>query len=109
MKSYFHRFALMLVAGFVLAPLTCQAVPSFARQTGLQCIACHTEFPELTSFGRQFKLTGYTLSTGQTDLPPIAFMLLPSFTNTQQGQAGGAATRFNDNNNIAMTQMSMFY
>ncbi len=38
------------------------AVPSFARQTGLACSACHTTLPELTPLGRQFKLNGYTLS-----------------------------------------------
>jgi len=38
-----------------------QAVPSFARQTGLACAACHTVFPELTPFGRMFKAGGYTL------------------------------------------------
>ena len=30
------------------------AVPSFARQTGMACAACHTVFPELTRFGREF-------------------------------------------------------
>jgi hypothetical protein len=39
-----------------------QAVPSFARQTGMACAACHTVFPELTPFGRMFKANGYTLS-----------------------------------------------
>ncbi|HTL93111.1 MAG TPA: hypothetical protein VL176_12230, partial [Steroidobacteraceae bacterium] len=28
------------------------AVPSFARQTGRACEACHTVYPELTHFGR---------------------------------------------------------
>ena len=37
------------------------AVPSFARQTGQECIACHVSFPELTPYGRYFKLTGYTI------------------------------------------------
>jgi hypothetical protein len=37
------------------------AVPSFARQTGLACEACHTVFPELNHFGRMFKANGYTL------------------------------------------------
>jgi hypothetical protein len=37
------------------------AVPSFARQTGMACAACHTVFPELTPFGREFKLNGYVL------------------------------------------------
>ena len=37
------------------------AVPSFARQTGMACEACHTVFPELTHFGRVFKANGYVL------------------------------------------------
>ena len=59
----------------------------------MQCIDCHTEFPVLNQFGRQFKLTGYTLSADPSvsNLPPIAVMLQPSFTNTQASQAGGAA------------------
>lgn len=38
------------------------AVPSFARQTGLSCNACHSNPPELTAFGRNFKLKGYVLT-----------------------------------------------
>jgi len=34
------------------------AVPSFARQTGMACEACHTVYPELTHFGRVFKANG---------------------------------------------------
>ena len=45
----------------------------------------------LTEFGRQFKLGGYTMSTGQSELPPLAVMLQPSFTHTNKGQDGGAA------------------
>ncbi len=37
------------------------AVPSFARQTGMACEACHTVYPELTHFGRMFKANGYIL------------------------------------------------
>ena len=40
------------------------AVPSFARQTGLQCSSCHSAYPQLTAFGRQFKMQGYTLAGG---------------------------------------------
>ncbi len=39
------------------------AIPPFARQTGLACEACHTLPPELTPFGRRFKLNGYVLTT----------------------------------------------
>src|SRR6201997_4148335 len=37
------------------------ALPSFARQTGMACEACHTVYPELTHFGRVFKANGYVL------------------------------------------------
>lgn len=102
--------ALALVAALA-APTTARALPSFARQMNMQCIDCHTEFPVLNQFGRQFKLTGYTLSTDTTptQLPPIAFMLQPSFTNTRASQAGGAAPGFGNNNNFAVTQFSVFY
>jgi len=41
---------------------TGRVVPSFARQTGLACSACHYQFLQLTPFGRKFKLNGYTLT-----------------------------------------------
>src|SRR6476661_2965392 len=37
-------------------------IPSYARQTGLACSACHYQFLTLTPFGRKFKLNGYTLT-----------------------------------------------
>jgi len=44
-----------------------QAVPSFSRQTGLRCNVCHSNPPELTAFGRKFKLEGYTLTNKKAD------------------------------------------
>jgi hypothetical protein len=55
-------------ATFVLGAPDAHAVPSFARQTGLPCSSCHTTIPELTQFGRLFKLNGYTI----TNLPQIS-------------------------------------
>lgn len=58
-------WALASVAALLAAGLSssAQAVPLFARQTGQNCVSCHAggQFPELTSYGRLFKLTGYTL------------------------------------------------
>jgi len=54
----------LAVLAMTLSPVA-QAVPSFARQTGMACAACHTVFPELTPFGRMFKANGYTLSNLQ--------------------------------------------
>ena len=65
--SFLKKNGLSLVGGFiaflflVFGSGTVEAIPSFARQTSLSCAVCHTVFPELTSFGRQFKLNGYTL------------------------------------------------
>lgn len=61
-------FYLVLLAGtaafFVLifSARKAQAVPSFARQTGLACSSCHTNPPELTPLGRTFKLNGYSMT-----------------------------------------------
>jgi hypothetical protein len=58
-----------------------RAVPVFSRQTGQQCIACHVSFPELTPYGRYFKLTGYTIGTRQT--LPHSIMAQAAVTKTQ--------------------------
>ena len=52
------------------------ALPSFARQTGQTCSTCHTAFPQLTPYGRRFKLGGYTAGGGiDTQLPPVSVMV----------------------------------
>lgn len=85
------------------------AVPSFARQTGLPCTQCHTGAfgPALTSFGRTFKLNGYTLGSG--DALPISAMAVGSFTNTSQRLPDKAADHFDDNNNAALDEVGLFY
>ncbi len=35
------------------------AVPGFARKYGVACTQCHTAWPMLNDYGRQFKLNGY--------------------------------------------------
>jgi hypothetical protein len=91
-----------------LLPQPAVALPLYARQTGLACAACHTAFPELTPFGRRFKLGGYTLDGGNSSLPPFAVMLQPAFTHTEKGQPGGAAPGFGPNDNFALQQASLF-
>ncbi|MGO9484378.1 MAG: hypothetical protein ACLPX9_07320 [Rhodomicrobium sp.] len=51
--------ASLTAVSFIETP-PASAVPAYARQTGQPCATCHTAFPELTPFGRQFKLMGYT-------------------------------------------------
>jgi hypothetical protein len=89
------------------------AVPSFARQTGLPCNVCHTVFPQLTEFGRNFKMEGYTetaSTSGETPrlqeagYPPISLMVMTSLTSTRKSQPG------TQNDNVLFPdQMSLFY
>jgi len=91
-------FRIVLVS-LVLSYHCAYAVPSFARQTGLSCNVCHTNPPQLTAFGRNFKLTGYVLAdTTATDKVgnnkdlllskyiPLSFMVLLSNTSFQANQ-----------------------
>ena len=48
---------------FALSERKVHAVPSYTRQTGLACSACHYAPPELNPFGRKFKAEGYTFTT----------------------------------------------
>lgn len=91
-----HLLGIIVFAFLLLLPATnVYAVPSFARQTGADCSACHTVFLELTQFGRSFKLHGYTMTNvtqgqsatlGINYYPPISAMLLVSLTNIQSRQ-----------------------
>ncbi|MGO9339563.1 MAG: hypothetical protein ACLPY1_18855 [Terracidiphilus sp.] len=49
-----------LFASAVVFGPSANALPSYARQTGLPCSGCHTTAPELNNAGRLFKLLGYT-------------------------------------------------
>ena len=85
------------------------AVPSFARQTGQPCAACHTAFPALTPFGRRFKLSGYTLEGGDAKLPPLAAMLMPGYTHTKSAQDSPPAPGLRTNDNVALQQVTGLY
>ncbi len=68
-----------------------QAIPAFARQTGMNCVACHAggQFPELTPFGRLFKLTGYTVGVRGN---PLAAMIVGDETKTANNSDGAGGT-----------------
>ena len=86
--------ATVLVASILATPAAL-AVPSFARQTGMACEACHTVYPELTHFGRVFKANGYVLTNLKqvrdvgakkeqllelSQTPPLSIMVQASYT-----------------------------
>jgi hypothetical protein len=88
---------MMLLAAIGAGAPNAYAVPSFARQTGLPCSSCHTTIPELTPFGRLFKLNGYTTSTltqisekggsgGRTGLNIANFLPLSAFLELSDTQ-----------------------
>ncbi|MBE0493702.1 MAG: hypothetical protein IBX48_05105 [Thiomicrospira sp.] len=77
---------LMSLAGFAtvgltLTPPSAEAAPAFARQTGMQCVACHSQaFPAINAFGRAFKASGYTIMGAQPKIEGKD-MSLPSTFN----------------------------
>jgi hypothetical protein len=49
-----------LVVVLLVLPNASQAIPSYARQVQKPCTACHTIWPNLNQYGRQFKVKAYT-------------------------------------------------
>ena len=92
LSSNGSRYLQQVMLGLLLAiglgvALPVQAVPAFARQTGMDCAACHTSFPELTPFGREFKLNGYTL--GDRQMLPLAAMFEFGVTHMDKQSTNG--------------------
>src|SRR5260370_27541924 len=69
-----HRLFIPLSVCFIVASvsLTANALPSYARQTGLPCSGCHYNPPELNPAGRAFKLLAYVDRTENSNIehPP---------------------------------------
>jgi hypothetical protein len=105
----FRKMSLWLIATFVVAEVSAARAtvrtPTFSRQTGLACSACHTQFPELTEMGRSFKLNGYTMQgqntiedkglDGEQNLlvslvAPLSVALRTSYSATGKAQPGKA-------------------
>lgn len=103
----------VLTAALVALPRPAEAVPSFASQTGQPCTACHVGAfgPQLTPFGRAFKIAGYTQAGGDGIAAsiPLSAMVLGSFNNTQRGYPADSIPHdFRSNNNFALDQISVF-
>src|SRR5690242_119761 len=112
---------LALLAAVLLTTTPARAVPSFARQTGLACNACHTVAPQLNAFGRFFKLHGHVLGpdklSGGTDqlsidkFPPLSAMVIVSDSRTSKSQPDSTVTGAGaQNGSVAFPQqLSVFY
>ena len=117
---------LMLATFAICAVPAAQAVPSFARQTGMACEACHTVWPELTHFGRVFKANGYTLDnlkqvrgvTAQREeilslanMPPLSLMVQAAYTQlaTPLPDTGNSSVGQQNGTVAFPQQISLFY
>ena len=90
------------------------AIPSFERQTGLQCAACHTVFPDLTAFGRQFKLRGYTMGSQLANKPfpyeiPLALGMQVGNTSVKDRNNGADASADFPSAGKTIVQQAAFY
>jgi hypothetical protein len=85
------------------------AVPSFAVQTGQPCSACHVGGfgPQLTPFGREFKMNGYTLRTNTFNVP-VSAMAIASYVRTAKDQPPPPPRTFAVNDNAAIDQIGLF-
>jgi len=125
-KTWLSRLGeLVVFLGIGLAAPLAHAVPSFARQTGMACEACHTVFPELTHFGRMFKANAYTLDnlkqvrdidTAKQDmlslsgLPPISVMIQASQTWLNSPLPDGTGAGHSQTSTTGFPQqLSIFY
>ena len=113
-------FGLVAMAAMAAMAGRAEAVPSYARQTGLACEACHTVFPQLTPFGRVFKASGYTLSNTSkvqdvdrmkhylmtlSDVPPISVMGVVSTSSANKAADADSSKTSTD----FPQQFSIFY
>lgn len=98
--------ALISIAA-LLGARSADAVPAFAQQTGQPCKTCHVGGfgPELTPFGRDFKLGGYTLRSHPS--APLAAMVVASATHTRKGQ-DPPPEHLSRNDNFVLDQASVF-
>lgn len=106
----------MVVAAFLVSVLwaaNAEAIPAFARQTGMPCAACHYQhFPVLNAFGRAFKEAGFTtiganqklevdnLSSDSLSLPVnlnAAIETYLSYDKTNGAPGGSTPTSKNNN------------
>ena len=102
-------FATLLIASiFATLPIPADALPLFARQTGQNCVSCHAggQFPELTPYGRMFKLTGYTL--GQRTVPISAMGVVSSSRVANTSKSDDPTGDFQKNNRVIFATGSVF-
>lgn len=105
-----HLFSLLTVVLLMLRIGEAEAIPAFAAQTGMSCDTCHIGGfgPQLTAFGRQFKMDGYTMRAGNEFTAPVSAMAVASFLHTSADQSSPPAPHYAVNDNATLDQASLF-
>ena len=102
------RLSVPVIGALMVATINppAKAVPAFTDQTGQPCQTCHVGGfgPQLTPFGREFKLNGYTMRSKANI--PIALAVQSSFVHTAADQP--AQPHFKANDNFAIDQANLF-
>jgi hypothetical protein len=103
-------FVFALTTVLVGLPRVASAVPSFATQTGLPCAQCHVMAfgPQLTEYGRQFKLNGYTFRRQDGGLSiPLAATVIAGYENISKAAPNPAP--YSDKENLALQDVSVYF
>src|SRR5258708_33135947 len=102
------RMVGLLAVLATLSPNESVALPTFNRQTGQNCQACHAggQFPELTPYGRLFKLTGYTL--GERTLPFSGMAVASDSKVNNTSKSDDPKADFQKNNSLIFATGSVF-
>lgn len=100
--------AVMAMTVLATLSLPASAIPLFNRQTGQNCVACHAggQFPELTPYGRLFKLTGYTI--GERTVPVSAMAVLTYSKVADTSKSADPAADFQKNGSLIFPTASLF-
>jgi hypothetical protein len=98
----------LVVVCLGLLSIEAQALPVFARQTGQNCVACHAggQFPELTPYGRKFKMTGYTIGARTLPFSVMGVLNYANVANTSKSDS--PADDFQKNNLPVLASGSLF-
>lgn len=97
-----------LLATAIVAPRAAYAIPAFARQTGMECSACHVGSfgPQLTAAGRLFKATGYTMGAQKSLAGYVSAMVIAGHEHTKTDVPDPGMGKPNDNSTV--DQVSLF-
>ncbi len=104
--------SVIAVCMFLVSAKTARGVPSFERQTGMDCMDCHTVFPLLTPEGRDFKLGGYVESSSDKPYqfpPPLTGGAMAFYERTDKSLPRGTAPFDASANDNAEWELNLFY